>query len=56
MESADIEIISKLTLGPFSQRQHLELADLVCERLPRVADVAINLVNDVVFCLCRVFL
>ena len=49
VEGADVEVIAQCRLAFAPQLQHLELADFVGQRLAGIADVTIDLVDNIVF-------
>ena len=56
MAGTDVKVFAKLSFGRFTERQYLQLADLVGQGLARIADVAVNFIDDIVLGLrCIVF-
>ena len=54
VERADVEPVAQLVRRFAAQLLDLQFADLVRQRLARVADVAVDFIDDVEFGLCRV--
>ena len=55
VESTNIEFVAKAAFGIGAQRTYLQLTHFVRQRLSRPRNVAIDLVDDVMFGLGRVF-
>ena len=54
MKCTDVEVLTEAAFGSVSQCEHFQLSDLVCKCLTRPVNVAIDLVDDVVFGFRRV--